>query len=410
MEDVDSFRARARAWLAEHMPRKATAGEDIDRVARHRELQARLTDGGFAGITFPLEYGGLGLSSAHVRAFNEEAAPYETPYLFGVTFGILAPTLLEFGTEQQKQRHIPAMLRGEEFWVQFLSEPTGGSDLAGAMTRATRDGDTWVLNGSKVWSTGAHYSDYAMCLARTDWDVPKHRGLTMFIVPIRSPGITVEQIRLASGGAEFCQEFLDDVVVPADGVVGEVNDGWTVASRLLVHERNAVGGVDSSLAGYSTTRQRNLVFDLIELARRRGLADDAHVRQLVAGAYVDATVQSHLVARATTGFRTGAFPGPAGALLKLYVATLGVRRSDITMEIAGSASVGWTDDDADTGRRGELFIGRQGGAIAGGTNEMQRNVIAERVLGLPREQTVDRDVPFSQVLKNRSPLPRRNSS
>ena len=155
---------------------------------------------------------------------------------------ICAPTILDFGTEEQKRRHLPAILSGDELWVQFLSEPTGGSDLAGLVTRADKDGDVWILNGSKIWSTGAYRADYALCLARTDWHATKHRGLTMFIVKIHQPGIDLQQIEMVNGSKEFCQEFFDDVALPEADVVGRVNDGWTVASRLLFHERDAVGG------------------------------------------------------------------------------------------------------------------------------------------------------------------------
>ena len=177
-------------------------------------------------------------------------AGYDLPFSFNVpTLGILAATLLDAGTQEQKLRHLPAILRGEELWVQFLSEPSGGSDLAGCLTRADRDGDVFVLNGSKIWSSGAYVADYAMCLARTNWDVPKHRGLTMFIVEIHQPGVTVEQIRQIDGSIEFCQEFFDDVPIPVSAVIGEVDDGWTVANRLLVHERMAVGGGSPYTAG-----------------------------------------------------------------------------------------------------------------------------------------------------------------
>ena len=260
-ETVDEFRRRARVWLKDNMPpvtpeswdRRIDGRRDIE-----RDLQRRLFDGGFAGICFPAEYGGLGLSPEYQNAFSEESAPYDMPFLFNLpTFSILAATLIDFGTHAQKQRHLPAILRGEELWVQFLSEPSGGSDLAGCLTRADRDGDVFVLNGSKIWSSGAAESDYAMCLARTNWDVPKHRGLTMFILKIHQPGVQVEQIRQVDGSMEFCQEFFDDVAVPVTDVVGEIDDGWTVAQRLLTHEREAVGGGSKYTSGRSTGHDPN---------------------------------------------------------------------------------------------------------------------------------------------------------
>src|SRR5262247_3662204 len=225
-----------------------------DRREYERGLQRRLWDGGFAGICFPAEYGGLGLTVAHQHAFTDESRPYDMPFHFNIpTLGILAPTLVDFGSHEQKLRHLPAILRGEELWVQFLSEPSGGSDLAGCLTQADRDGDVFVLNGSKIWSSSAHVSDYALCLARTNWDVPKHRGLTMFILQIHQPGITVNQIKMVDGTQEFCEEFFDDAVIPAENVLGEVDDGWTVATRLLFHERASVGGASPYTSGRMRT-------------------------------------------------------------------------------------------------------------------------------------------------------------
>jgi len=406
MEDVETFRRRARAWLADHMPRqqgRVQVGED-ERVDRARELQRVLFDGGFAGIVFPAEYGGQGLTPEHQKAFNAEAAGYEMPLLFNVpTLGILAATLLDFGSEEQKLRHLPAILRGDELWVQFLSEPSGGSDLAGCITRATQDGDVWVLNGSKIWSSGAHYCDWAMCLARTNWDVPKHRGLTMFIVKIHQPGIQIDQIRQVSGSSEFCQEFFDDVHIPASDVVGAVNDGWTVASRLLFHERNSVGGSSpyvsgGGLEGGSGGRlPGNRWF-----AAETGVSGDPYVRELVAESHILEVVHAQLAERVGRGMRSGAFPGTAGAIIRLFSGQKSVRQTDINLEIAGAAfaasPVGSVVNDY-----ADQFLGRQGGSLGGGSTEMARNIISERVLGMPREYAADRDIPFNQVRRNELP-------
>jgi alkylation response protein AidB-like acyl-CoA dehydrogenase len=405
-EDVESFRQRARAWLAESMPllpegytnhhlsREDETGE------RARRLQRTLFDGGFAGICFPVAYGGLGLSRVHQRAFTRESLPYQMPTVLNVpTLTILAPTLLDFGTEEQKLRHIPAILRGDELWVQFLSEPSGGSDLAGLVTRATRDGDVFVLNGSKIWSSGAFRSDYSLCLARSDWQVPKHRGLTMFILKIHQPGVEVQQIKMVDGTAEFCQEFFDDVPVPVGDVVGEINDGWTVASRLLFHERDAVGGGSpfasgSAIASAGHGGQRS---ELLDLARATGQADDPRVRQLVAEDRINERIQGQLVERVTTGIRTGALPAPAGALPRLFAATATERHLDIALEIAGADIAVRMDDGLELGN---IYLRRQGGSLGGGSNEMQRNIISERVLGMPREYAADRDKPFDEVRHN----------
>ena len=212
--------------------------EELAQVARDRELQRKLFDGGLAGVCFPKEYGGQGLTQAHQLVLNEELGSREFPMRYQVpTFSPCAAVILEYGTEQQKQLHIPAILRGEELWMQFLSEPSGGSDVAGALTTAVRDGEQWVLNGSKVWTTGAWWSDWGLVLARTNWDVPKHRGLTVFMMPIHQDGIDVHRIEMLNGSHEFCQEFITDVVVPDTDRIGEVDDGWTVGTRWMFHER-----------------------------------------------------------------------------------------------------------------------------------------------------------------------------
>jgi alkylation response protein AidB-like acyl-CoA dehydrogenase len=403
MESVEDFRLRARAWLKDNMPPVPTEVADRGEVGRRdveRVLQRTLFEGGFAGICFPAEYGGLGLSVEHQRAFTEESIPYDMPYSLNVpTLGILAATLVDFGTHEQKLRHLPAILKGEELWVQFLSEPSGGSDLAGCLTRADRDGDVFIMSGSKIWSSGAAESDYAMCLARTNWDVPKHRGLTMFIVKIHQPGIQVEQIRQVDGSMEFCQEFFDDVPIPASDVIGEVDDGWTVATRLLVHERNAVGGGSPYTSGRSHGHESTSDDDsLSQLVRESGRTSDPHVRQLVAEAHIRQLVGGHLMRRVTQGVTLGKMLPPAGSLLKLYSATGVMRRYEIGLELAGVDGVTWpADADTVSRRLGELSLWRQGLSLGGGSNEIQRNIISERLLGMPRELAADKDVPYRDV-------------
>ena len=412
-EDIDSFRLRARAWLAENMP--LLKGQNNFQLmlrdemgTRARELQRILFDGGFAGLYFPKEYGGQGLPAEYQVAFNQESAPYEMPVLLNVpTFAILAATLLDFGTEAQKRAHIPKILSGEEMWVQFLSEPSGGSDLAGLVTRATPDGDVFILNGSKIWSSGAFRSDYALCLARTDWHVPKHRGLTCFIVKIHQPGIEVQQIKMVNGVNEFCQEFFDDVAIPAADVLGEVNDGWTVATRLLYHEREAVAGgspFSSGLSGMHSDHGSGRD-ELVELARATGRAHDPLVRQLVAESRANDLVGSQLIRRVAQGMASGAFTAPAGSLPRLYAAVNSERQTDIGLEIAGAQGGAWVGDTT-AGLYGQRYLFRQGGSLGGGSNEMQRNIISERILGMPREYAADRDKPFEEVRHNTMPTRR----
>ena len=230
------------------MPRVDVASPPVlerDSIAlwqRAREIQGRLYDGGFAGICFPSEYGGLGLDYEYKKAFGAEAVGYEMPVVLNVPcFAICCATILDMGSEEQKRTHIAAALRGDEVLVQLLSEPNGGSDLAGVITRAERRGDRWVVNGAKTWSTSAFAADFGLCLARTDWEVPKHDGLTMFLMPLRAPGLTMNRIRQVDGTAEFCEEFFDDVELGDDAVVGEPGRGWEVASCQLYDERRTMG-------------------------------------------------------------------------------------------------------------------------------------------------------------------------
>jgi alkylation response protein AidB-like acyl-CoA dehydrogenase len=417
MEEVESFRLRARDWLRANMPllpegkNNAALYREDETGERAKGLQRTLFDGGFAGICFPRQYGGQELSRAHQRAFTQESLPYQMPTELNVpTLSILAPTLLDFGTEEQKIRHISAILRGEEMWVQFLSEPSGGSDLAGLVTRATPDGDVFILNGSKIWSTGAYKCDYAMCLARTNWQVPKHRGLTMFIMKIHQPGVEVQKIKMLNGTAEFCQEFFTDVAIPAGDILGKVDDGWTVASRLLYHERDAVGGGSPYVSGVAVGAGGTQRTELIELARRMGQASNPRVRQLVAEDRVNDRVQTQLVHRIAAGIRTGALPPPAGSIARLMAATTTERHLDIALDIAGPSIGAWMGEEGSGGGGAGGFLGasswgdayliRQGGSLGGGSLEMQRNIISERVLGMPREYAADRDLPFDQVRHN----------
>jgi alkylation response protein AidB-like acyl-CoA dehydrogenase len=413
LESVDSFRRRAREWIAGNLtpipdaadPGSAdgAGGRDEAEWLHARRLQAKLYEGRFAGICYPREYGGLGLTPAHQRAFNEEVAGYEMPILLNTpTFTICGPTILDMGSEEQKREHLAAAIRGDEVFVQFLSEPTSGSDLAGATTRATRDGDVFVLNGSKIWSSGAYAADYALCLARTDWEAPKHRGLTMFLLKVHQPGIQIRRIRQVDGSEEFCQEFFDDVEVPLSAVVGEINGGWAVASRQLFHERNAVGGGSPYYSGpVAASRREFSIEDLIDLVRRTGQSGDVSARELVAEFHALGKVHSHLIDRVAAGMRSGQLPPAAGSLIRLFMGESASRRAEIALELAGPAAA-----MSDPGLRsqrdvGVRFLSRQAASLGGGSTEMARNIISERILGMPREHAADRDVPFSQVKRGR---------
>jgi alkylation response protein AidB-like acyl-CoA dehydrogenase len=402
--DVDQFRQHARAWIKANLEPRSPHDTEIsdeqmlDSIVRARALQRRLFDAGYAGISFPAEYGGRGLTADHERAFREEAADHITPDLGSagsVTFGAIARSMLAHATPAFLQQHIPKILSGEELWCQFYSEPEAGSDLAGIRTRATRDGDHWILNGSKIWSSGAHYAEWAMCLARTDWDVPKHRGLTWFAVRTDAPGVTVRQITQINGTGEFCEEFLDDVVVTDVDLIGEVNHGWTVAQTMLVYERGAG-------EGNTTTREpRALAPDLVELARHVGRADDPIARQAIARAHINDFAQFHLGRRIAERLHASAAPDAAvAAYSKLAVGTYTPVRARLALEIGGSSTLTWAHGDNAAQQPAIDYLDCRILAIAAGTNEMQRNGIGERVLGLPREPSFDTAKPFGEVLRN----------
>ncbi len=414
VEDLDGFRQRARSFASANLPPLVPGSfagllrndrsdeEDLEAVARDREVQRMLFDAGLAGICIPEAYGGQGLTPAHQRVLNEELTGYEFPTrLQSPTFTPCTAVLLDFGTEEQKLRHIPAILKGEEIWMQFLSEPSGGSDVAGALTTAVRDGDEWVLNGSKVWTTGAWWSDWALCLARTNWSVPKHRGLTVFMLPIRQPGIDVHRIEMLNGSKEFCQEFLSDVVVPDSDRIGEVDEGWTVGTRWMFHERMAFNsplvtvpvGTSHSGAGGASMRA---------LARDAGRLDDPLVRDLIGEAETLSAVGQALNRRIGQGIATGTMSDQGSAMGRLFNGFVSTRRTTIAFEIAGAAGAAWTDDDGELADRGTDFLMRQIACIGGGTTEMAANVISERVLGMPRERTLDKDVPFRDVPRSPS--------
>jgi alkylation response protein AidB-like acyl-CoA dehydrogenase len=367
---------------------------------RQRELQRMLWDGGFAGICVPREYGGLGLPVEYQHAFTEESLPYELPFYLGTpTFSTILATLLDFGTHEQQARYVPGILRGDHIWVQFLSEPSGGSDLAACLTRADRRDDTWILNGSKIWSSGAEACDYALCLVRTNWDVPKHAGLSMFIVALDLPGVIVEPITQVNGNHTFCQEFFDDVVLPLDAVVGDVDDGWTVTTALLAREREGVGGSSPYVSGRNLLAPGSSMATntIAVLARSLGVDGDPVVRQLIGEQRMTDLVQRGLVERVTAGVREGLLPPQAASLLKLYTASSSVRRTELTMIVAGPSGVVWEPSERAAQELADKYLIRQADSISGGTSEIQRNIISERVLGLPRERAADRGVPYRDV-------------
>jgi alkylation response protein AidB-like acyl-CoA dehydrogenase len=411
IEDVESFRRRARAFITANLEPKSAedmrhdysvADEETElaAVAHERALQRMLYDAGFAGLCFPRAYGGQGLTPEHQRVFNEEIVGHDFPWRIQVpTFVPCAAVILEFGTEEQKQRYLPPIMRGEELWMQFLSEPSGGSDVAGALTTAVRDGDQWVLNGSKIWTTGAWWSDWGLCLARTNWDVPKHRGLTVFMLPIHQPNVEVHRIEMLNGSREFCQEFLTDVIVPDSDRIGDVDDGWTVGTRWMFHERMLFNSPYVSHPAGMTHGSMDAL-SVFTVAQEAGLLDDTATQEMVGEARMLELVGETVGQRINESIAAGTLSDQAAAIVRLFKGSAQERVRTLSFEAAGSSGAAWSGEGP-MARAAIGYLIRQGGSIGGGTLEMARNVVAERVLGMPRERRLDKDVPFRDVPRSR---------
>jgi alkylation response protein AidB-like acyl-CoA dehydrogenase len=396
-QSVAEFRSRARSWLAANVPPKSGADDGSAKpgladVAAQQAFQAKLYDAGFAGITWPREYGGQGLSNAEQIAFREEARNFTLPVsAFTIGLGMPGPTILECGSEAQKKRYLPKLLRGEEIWCQLFSEPSSGSDVASLTTTAVRDGDGWVLNGQKVWTSGAHYSDFGAVLARTDPTVPKHDGITMFILDMHSPGVTVRPLKVATGAAPFNEVFFDQVRLPPDSVIGEVNKGWSAAIVMLRNERVTIGtsaAPRTSPLGYES---------LSGLAARLGRADDAGLGRELAELYARGRAARLFGQLLHEEAMAGRDPGARGSIAKLAGAELGQFAAEVASHVLGAGVAGFDSADEQIAAVVTHIVGAPGGSIAGGTNEIQRNIIGERVLGLPKDPGVDRNTPFNQL-------------
>jgi alkylation response protein AidB-like acyl-CoA dehydrogenase len=389
-DGVGGYRSRVRAWLAEHVPAGPVPSDQLLRVAK--EFQAALFDAGFAGITWPKEVGGQGLGPAEQQVFSEEAAELDLPtYPLTIGMGMCGPTLVDLGTPEQKQRYLPKLLRGEEVWCQLFSEPGAGSDVAGLQTRAVRTDDGWVLNGQKVWTTNAQWADFGAVLARTDPDKPKHAGITMFVIDMHAPGVTVRPLKDMSGKSPFNEVYFDDVHLPADSVIGEVNRGWQAAVAMLGHERVSIGASRPS-------RSNALGFDaVLELARREGATADPAQRERLAELYAHERALDLFNARMRQETQAGNPPGARGSVAKLAGALQLRRAIEVAGELGGADVVAWDPDDRLGSDLAQGINSAPASSIAGGTNEVQHNIIGERILGLPKEPQVDRDQPFREL-------------
>lgn len=389
-DGLEVFRARVREFL-DHwaLPAGSPRGDGPDVVADGCAFQQRLAAEGLAALTYPVEYGGAGLGGAHQQVFDEVSADYDMPSLqLMVGLGMCAPTLLQFGTEEQKLRYLPGLLHGDALWCQLFSEPGAGSDVASLQTKAVLDGDEWVVNGQKVWTSLAQHAAYGLALARTSPDVPKHLGITMFIVDMHAAGVTTRPLVQMDGKSHFNEVFLDDLRLPQSAVIGRVDDGWRVTVAMLANERVAIG------AGGSSQQMGGVAYStLVDQARRTGANRDPLIRAELAEVYTAERVLALIGERMRAAFTAGLPPGPEGSVAKLASSILGKRSSELAVMLAGANGQAW----AGRSTVAEEFLSSPMLSIAGGTTEIQRNIVAERVLGLPREDTGDRHTPFRDL-------------
>jgi alkylation response protein AidB-like acyl-CoA dehydrogenase len=385
--DAEAFRERCREFLREHA--KPGARRDL---AAARAFQAALAEAGLAGLTYDTAYGGSGLTLEHERIYRQVAQ--EFPAMTGelvISHGMCLPVLNEFGTDEQKSRFMPDNIAARTVWCQMFSEPGAGSDVASLQTRADRDGDEWVLNGQKVWTTLAHHSDYGVIVARTDPDQPKHAGISMFIVDLKAPGVEIRPIHQIDGGSHFNEVFFTDVRIPAENLLGEMNNGWRQATAMLMYERVAIGSMGSGAISQP-------MYDLLlGAAKATGRIDDPVVRDELMKVYAMETTKSLVAMRTRAELKAGKAPGPGGSLGKLYSSIISWRFREIAMEIAGAGSQAWEPGDALGQMMQSVVLNSFQAGIAGGTDEIQRNIIGDRVLGLPRDISVDTNVPFREL-------------
>jgi alkylation response protein AidB-like acyl-CoA dehydrogenase len=399
-----AFRSEARAWIKANAPKRyehelasAPLGriqlKDDDVLTVSKDWQKKKAEGGWACLQWPKEYGGRGASAIERVIWQQEEGAYSklyAPFLIGQ--GMCGPTIMAFGSEAAKQRYLPPMASGEEIWCQLFSEPAGGSDVAGLRTRAERDGDDWIVNGQKIWTSGAHYSDYGILILRTDPTVPKHKGLTMFFLSMKSPGVEVRPIKQASGQSEFNEVYFTNVRIPDSQRLGAVGDGWNVSLTTLMNERMTIG------AGVATGFPE--LFEYVcNLRTENGLAvDDPAVRSKLATWAVRTSGLKYTSYRTMSAMSKGERPGPENSIGKLVAGSTLQDIATFALDLEGAAGVISDPDYADVaGQFQAMLLRSPSSRIAGGTDEIMRNIIAERVLGLPGDIRVDKNVPFNQI-------------
>lgn len=387
----EKFRDECRAWLEAYVPcawHDPTFRERLTldaEVAFLKQWQRTLFEGGWVGLAWPREYGGRGATYMEQVIFNQEMARAKAPPIINVLGIIIAgPTIMLHGTEAQKRRYLPNILNAEEIWCQGFSEPNSGSDLASLTTRATLDGDEFVVSGQKIWNSFGHLAQQCLLLVRTDFNLPKHRGISALIVDMHAPGLTVKPLRQITGDAEFNEVFIDNVRVPRANLVGAMHDGWDVAITILMYER-------LNTASLLEVQTKIALDELLETARRtlrngRPATEDPLIRQKLAQAFIEVEILRLSTYRSITKLQRGQRPGPEGSLDKLFWSEVNQRLYALALEILGPYGplVKGSKWAVDSGRWSHDFLRSRADTIAGGTSEIMRNIIGERVLGLPK--------------------------
>jgi len=390
-----AFREEVRTWLEANVPTEAEL-EGLDGIERAKFWQKRKADAGWACIRWPEEFGGRDATAIENVIFNQEEAKVNSPEtgVFGIGQGMAAPTMMTWANEEQKQRFIPRLASGEDIWCQLFSEPAGGSDLAALRTKAERDGDDWVINGQKIWTSGAHYSDWAILVVRTDPNVAKHKGLSYFFLDMKSPGIEIKPIKQISGDANFNEVYFTDVRIPDSQRLGEVGQGWQVALTTLMNERASIG------AGGGGTKFDS-VKKLAKSVRIDGkpAIEDSHVRAKLASWYVQEAGLKYTIYRTLSALSRGDIPGPENSIGKYVGGKKSQDMASFAIDLLEQQGI-VRDRDQDEAFQAlfqDTYMAIPGMRIAGGTDEIMANIIAERVLGLPQEPRMDKGIPFSEV-------------
>lgn len=388
-----AFRGEVREWLAANVPSDDEL-KGLDYIGKAKLWQKRKYDAGWACIRWPKEQGGRGASAIEQVIWNQEEGKMNTPdSIFAIGHGMCAPTMMTWATDEQNERYLPKLASGEEVWCQLFSEPAGGSDLAALRTRAERDGDDWVINGQKIWTSGAHYSDYGVLVVRTDPNVPKHQGLTYFFIDMKSPGVEVKPIKQISGGSNFNEVYFTDVRIPDSQRLGAVGQGWQVSLTTLMNERASIGGGGGGV-------NFNSVFDLakrVNLGDKPAIEND-QVRANLATWYCQESGLKYTGYRSMTALSKGEIPGPENSIGKLVGAPKLQDMASFAIDLLESSGAIWDENFSDAaGLFQATYMSSPGLRIAGGTDEIMANIIAERVLGLPQDMRADKGIPFNEV-------------